>query len=73
MLDQLNQALACSYIGPPPPPGWKPTHVTTYGENSKGEFCAYTTDLATGETEIVVLSPIQWNPDDIKLWQSVPK
>jgi hypothetical protein len=72
-LVQLNDLMAASYIGPPPPPGWKPTHVTTYGENANGEFCAYTTNLATNETETVVLSPIKWTPDMLDLWRSVPE
>jgi hypothetical protein len=72
-LVQLNDYLAASSIGPPPPPGWKPTHAITYGENSKGEFCAYSYNMATGETETSVLSPIEWTPAIADLWYSVPK
>lgn len=74
-LERINKMLSADpgWVGPPPPPGWKPTHVTTYGENAKGEFCAYTTNLETNETETTVLSPIQWTPEMYDMWYAVPE
>lgn len=52
---------------------FKPTHVTTYGENAAGQFCAYTTDLATNETTTDILSPIEWKPSDWDVWMKTPE